>query len=87
MSQASSPFAVSHLNLHTKSQSDIPNPPGIAETLHEEISPFGLRSIHIDPGCFKTKILAFPAHPKWQCRIPDYQEAGDAANAALTGEH
>ncbi|KAF9005044.1 hypothetical protein BDQ17DRAFT_1240690 [Cyathus striatus] len=54
---------------------------GLSETLHEEIAPFGLRSICFDSGCFRTPVL--DKRIKWHSRLPEYREHGDRANAEL----
>ncbi|KAF8202134.1 hypothetical protein BJ912DRAFT_1019097 [Pholiota molesta] len=54
---------------------------GMSDTLDDEISPFGLRSICFDSGCFRTPVL--DKRPRWNSAIEEYREAGEAANAAL----
>ncbi|TFK38501.1 hypothetical protein BDQ12DRAFT_747752 [Crucibulum laeve] len=54
---------------------------GLSDTLHEEIAPFGLRSICFDSGCFRTPVL--DKRPRWQPRLEAYKEKGEEANAAL----
>lgn len=56
----------------------------MSDTLDEEISPFGLRSICFDSGCFRTPVL--DKRPRWKSAIEEYREAGEAANAALLGK-
>ena len=46
---------------------------GLAESLHQEISPIGLRSICFEFGYFRTDFLA-PGHRSGKKeRIPDYK--------------
>lgn len=56
---------------------------GISETLHDEISPLGLRSVCIDFGYFRTSFLESDQRAPKVSRIPDYKETSDAAEAAL----
>ncbi|CAA7269832.1 unnamed protein product [Cyclocybe aegerita] len=56
---------------------------GISETLHDEISPLGLRSICIDFGYFRTAFLAADQRAPQVARISDYQETSERAEAAL----
>ncbi|KAI0327590.1 NAD-P-binding protein [Cubamyces sp. BRFM 1775] len=52
-----------------------------AETLNAEISPFGIRSLIVEPGAFRTHSM----DAQWSAgtRIPDYDEMRDAAKARL----
>ncbi|KAH9477890.1 Oxidoreductase BOA17 [Psilocybe cubensis] len=54
---------------------------GISDTLHEEIAPFGLRSICFDFGAFRTPIIE--KLPKWVPILDAYKDAGESANATL----
>ncbi|KAF9560040.1 short chain dehydrogenase [Agrocybe pediades] len=56
---------------------------GISETLHEEISPLGLRSICIDFGYFRTSFLQTEQRAPKVERISDYREVGQRVEAAL----
>jgi len=47
---------------------------GIAESLHEEISPLGLRSLVFELGYFRTDLLTADNHAKYGGRIPDYEQ-------------
>ncbi|KAG5640096.1 hypothetical protein DXG03_001233 [Asterophora parasitica] len=54
---------------------------GISTTLHDEISPLGLRSICLDFGYFRTDFLENVIRPPQVSRIGDYQPMSDKANA------
>ncbi|GLB33166.1 putative short-chain dehydrogenases reductases (SDR) family protein [Lyophyllum shimeji] len=55
----------------------------ISASLHEEISPLGLRSICFDFGYFRTAFLTADHRAPQISRIPDYKPMTDKANAAL----
>lgn len=59
---------------------------GIAETLHDEISPLGLRSICVDFGYFRTSFLQADQRAPKVARIADYQEVNEAVESALQGK-
>ncbi|KAH9483332.1 Oxidoreductase BOA17 [Psilocybe cubensis] len=56
---------------------------GIAETLHDEISPLGLRSICVDFGYFRTSFLQADQRAPQVSRISDYQEINETVENAL----
>ncbi|PPQ78486.1 hypothetical protein CVT25_011827 [Psilocybe cyanescens] len=56
---------------------------GLAETLHDEISPLGLRSICVDFGYFRTPFLQADQRAPKVARIEDYKVIGESAEAAL----
>ncbi|KAF9560041.1 short chain dehydrogenase [Agrocybe pediades] len=56
---------------------------GLSETLHEEISPLGLRSICIDFGYFRTPMLQPGRRQERVERIVDYKEIVDAQEERL----
>lgn len=56
---------------------------GISETLHDEISPLGLRSVCVDFGYFRTSFLESDQRAPKVSRIPDYKETSEAVEAAL----
>lgn len=58
---------------------------GISKTLHDEISPLGLRSICIDFGYFRTSFLEADNRAPRISRIPDYQEICNTVESALNG--
>jgi len=60
---------------------------GISETLHDEISPLGLRSVCVDFGYFRTSFLEAEQRAPKVSRIPDYKETSDKVEAALQGLH
>lgn len=60
---------------------------GISGTLHDEISPLGLRSVCVDFGYFRTSFLESDQRAPKVSRIPDYKETSDAVEAALQGMH
>ncbi|KAF8339652.1 short-chain oxidoreductase [Cantharellus anzutake] len=45
----------------------------ISESLHEEISPLGLRSIYLEPGYFRTSFLKPGKRSEYVNRIEDYK--------------
>jgi len=45
----------------------------ISETLHEEISPLGLRSLIFEPGYFRTDLLTTDNRANYGGNIPDYE--------------
>lgn len=61
------------------------NPAGIAETMHAEIAPLGLRSLVIEPGYFRTDFLTADNRAPYVSRISDYQPMTDRSNAGLLG--
>ncbi|KAK7051566.1 hypothetical protein VNI00_004545 [Paramarasmius palmivorus] len=56
---------------------------GISSTLHEEISPLGLRSTCIDFGYFRTSFLSSGHRAAYEPRIADYKEITTQAEDAL----
>lgn len=58
----------------------------MSETLHAEISPFGLRSTCIDFGYFRTEFLTNDHRAPYVPRIADYKEMSEQSNASLVGE-
>ena len=56
---------------------------GIAETLHQEISPLGLRCFYIEPGAFRTDLLSESNRAPFISRNPDYSEIVKKADDAL----
>ncbi|RDB30241.1 hypothetical protein Hypma_007082 [Hypsizygus marmoreus] len=56
---------------------------GISTTLHDEISPLGLRSVVIEFGYFRTTFLAADHRTLQVSRIVDYKPMTDKVNAAL----
>lgn len=58
---------------------------GLAETLHLEISPLGLRSICFEPGYFRTDFLQDGHRQPYNPRIEDYNEMTKQAHEALEG--
>ncbi|KAF8805492.1 NAD(P)-binding protein [Phlegmacium glaucopus] len=56
---------------------------GISESLHDEISPLGLRSVCIDFGYFRTSVLEADQRAPKVSRIPDYQEASNRVENSL----
>lgn len=59
---------------------------GISETLHEEISPLGLRSTCIDLGYFRTSLLGDGQRVPYKPRIDDYKPITEKAEASLQGK-
>jgi len=45
----------------------------ISETLHEEVSPLGLRSLIFEPGYFRTDFLTADNRATYGGNIPDYE--------------
>jgi len=56
---------------------------GISDTLHDEISPLGLRSICIDLGYFRTSFLEGSQRVPYEPRIDDYKPVTEKAEAHL----
>ncbi|THH02229.1 hypothetical protein EW026_g613 [Hermanssonia centrifuga] len=52
---------------------------GLSEALHTETSPFGLRSICIDAGFFRSNITEGVHHVSPEARIDDYRKMVEAA--------
>jgi hypothetical protein len=59
----------------------------LSATLHEEISPLGLRSTCIDFGAFRTDILSGGHRSVYDPRIEDYQPVTSAMNGMLESCH
>ena len=57
----------------------------ISETLHQEISPLGLRSVIFEPGYFRTDFLTADNRANYSGGIPDYEPIVRASNEALDG--
>ncbi|CAL1706806.1 unnamed protein product [Somion occarium] len=55
---------------------------GLSESLHQEISPLGLRSICFEPGYFRTDFLSEDNRGNDKTRIEDYREINER-NSAL----
>jgi len=45
----------------------------ISEALHHEVAPFGLRSIYLEPGYFRTSFMDQGRRPEYVHRIEEYQ--------------
>lgn len=45
----------------------------IAESLDEEVAPFGVRSLCLEPGYFRTSFLQGDKIPVYESRIKDYE--------------
>jgi cbb3-type cytochrome oxidase cytochrome c subunit len=58
---------------------------GISSTLHDEISPLGLRSICVEFGYFRTSFLAPDQRKPKVTRISDYQAASEHLEVILQG--
>ncbi|KAF8652848.1 hypothetical protein AX16_004123 [Volvariella volvacea WC 439] len=56
---------------------------GVNQTLHDEISPFGLRSLCVDFGYFRTSFLTSDHRAPWTPRIEDYRPMSERSDAAL----
>ncbi|KAF8874874.1 short chain dehydrogenase [Gymnopilus junonius] len=56
---------------------------GISESLHAEISPLGLRSIHFEFGYFRTSFLAPGQRAPQVYRIADYKQISEQMEEAL----
>ncbi|CAL1706817.1 unnamed protein product [Somion occarium] len=56
---------------------------GLSESLHEEISPLGLRSICFEPGYFRTRLLTTDNRGPDKTRIPDYRDLMESSLARL----
>ncbi|KAF8996335.1 short chain dehydrogenase [Cyathus striatus] len=56
---------------------------GVSETLHDEISPLGLRSVCVDFGYFRTSFLESDQRAPAVSRISDYQPIHDRVEKAF----
>ncbi|KAF8644319.1 hypothetical protein AX16_008527 [Volvariella volvacea WC 439] len=56
---------------------------GVNQTLHDEISPFGLRSLCVDFGFMRTSFLTPGHRAPLVTRIEDYREMAEKTDAAL----
>jgi len=56
---------------------------GISESLHEEISPLGLRSLIFEPGYFRTDLLTADNRANYGGNIPDYEPVVRASKEGL----
>jgi len=57
----------------------------ISESLHEEISPLGLRSLLFEPGYFRTDFLTADNRTNYGGNIPDYEPVVRASQEGLNG--
>jgi len=57
----------------------------ISESLHEEISPLGLRSLLFEPGYFRTEFLTADNRASYGGKIPDYEPIMRARQEGLDG--
>ncbi|EIM80692.1 NAD-P-binding protein [Stereum hirsutum FP-91666 SS1] len=60
---------------------------GISESMDAEISPFGLRSLCIEPGYFRTKLIDAANRAPYVSRIEDYQEIISAKDEIFKSEY
>ncbi|KAI0651295.1 NAD-P-binding protein [Trametes meyenii] len=58
---------------------------GLSESLDAEITPFGLRSICIEPGYFRTKLISAGNRAPYENRIEDYRESISKMNDLFLG--
>ncbi|KZV99687.1 NAD(P)-binding protein [Exidia glandulosa HHB12029] len=58
---------------------------GLSESLDDEIAPFGVRSICIEPGFFRTELIADGNRAPYESRIADYRERFLAVNDVFLG--
>ncbi|CDO70995.1 hypothetical protein BN946_scf184830.g27 [Trametes cinnabarina] len=78
---------VVHIGSRTSWATEVPryqgwcNHPALGETLNEELTPFGIRSLIVEPGGFRTNTLALP----WDDgnTIDDYDELRNTAKALV----
>lgn len=57
----------------------------ISESLHQEISPLGLRSLVFEPGYFRTDFLTAGNRVTYGGSIPDYEPIVRASQEGLNG--
>ncbi|KAI0634953.1 NAD-P-binding protein [Trametes polyzona] len=57
---------------------------GLSESMDAEITPFGLRSICIEPGYFRTKFISEGNRVPYVNKIEDYRESISALNEIFT---
>ena len=67
-------------------QLTIRNTPGLVEGLRQETAPFGIRTLLIEPGRFRTKFLSQGNLSVVQSQIADYAERSKGFFAMLEGE-
>ncbi|KAI0318660.1 hypothetical protein OF83DRAFT_1082759 [Amylostereum chailletii] len=58
----------------------------LSSTLHAEISPFGLRSIVVEAGHFRTSVVTVGHRPEPSTQILDYRATMDPVQQAFNGK-
>jgi NAD(P)-dependent dehydrogenase (short-subunit alcohol dehydrogenase family) len=59
---------------------------GLTETLQEEVAPFGIRTIIVEPGAFRTGLFRKDA-AYFSADMPEYEETVGPTRAYVRGEH
>jgi NAD(P)-dependent dehydrogenase (short-subunit alcohol dehydrogenase family) len=59
---------------------------GLTETLQEEVAPFGIRTMIVEPGAFRTGLFRKDA-AYFSAEMPEYEETVGPTRAYVRGEH
>jgi NAD(P)-dependent dehydrogenase (short-subunit alcohol dehydrogenase family) len=59
---------------------------GLTETLQEEVAPFGIRTMIVEPGAFRTGLFRKDA-AYFSADMPEYEETVGPTRAYVRGEH
>jgi NAD(P)-dependent dehydrogenase (short-subunit alcohol dehydrogenase family) len=59
---------------------------GLTETLQEEVAPFGIRTLIVEPGAFRTGLFRKDA-AYFSADLPEYEETVGPTRAYVRGEH
>ncbi|KAK0124111.1 hypothetical protein ONS95_009094 [Cadophora gregata] len=59
---------------------------GMVESLQQEVSPFGIRTLLMEPGRFRTQLLSSQNMKTVQSAISDYSQLSSARISGLEGE-
>jgi NAD(P)-dependent dehydrogenase (short-subunit alcohol dehydrogenase family) len=59
---------------------------GLTETLQEEVAPFGIRTLIVEPGAFRTGLFRKDA-AYFSADMPEYEETVGPTRAYVRGEH
>ena len=59
---------------------------GLTETLHEEIAPFGIRTLIVEPGAFRTGLFR-PGAAYESAELAEYDETVGPTRAYVRGNH
>jgi NAD(P)-dependent dehydrogenase (short-subunit alcohol dehydrogenase family) len=59
---------------------------GLTETLQEEVAPFGIRTMIVEPGAFRTGLFRKDA-AYFSAEMPEYEQTVGPTRAYVRGEH